>query len=241
MEWVVQMGFELETYQPDELAGMYWYLQYLTKTRSRHLERIRGFTARTFSASSTQPQSKSAKSALQQSELVNAISYINFSMLEAASTYGFADALSCLFTVLSRLSLIPKQSRPYSDDAMRYELRMKPFLSVGLPELPPFEEFTQYTRQPQESTLDLLDFAAESTSGAKKGLEILSKLNAKDAYCQGSYESWVKNVRDCLKACIFTSITISAVKKAVEAAAKDGKVKLKVEIPRPEKGYHKWW
>ena len=32
MEWIVQLGFELDTYQPEELAGMYWYLQYLSKT-----------------------------------------------------------------------------------------------------------------------------------------------------------------------------------------------------------------
>ena len=25
MEWIVQMGFELDIYQVDELAGMYWY------------------------------------------------------------------------------------------------------------------------------------------------------------------------------------------------------------------------
>ena len=25
MEWIVQMGFELDLYQVDELAGMYWY------------------------------------------------------------------------------------------------------------------------------------------------------------------------------------------------------------------------
>lgn len=26
MEWIVQMGFELDIYQVDELAGMYWYV-----------------------------------------------------------------------------------------------------------------------------------------------------------------------------------------------------------------------
>ena len=24
MEWIVQLGFELDIYQPDELGGMYW-------------------------------------------------------------------------------------------------------------------------------------------------------------------------------------------------------------------------
>ena len=25
MEWIIQLGFELDVYQADELAGMYWY------------------------------------------------------------------------------------------------------------------------------------------------------------------------------------------------------------------------
>lgn len=25
MEWIIQLGFELDIYQADELAGMYWY------------------------------------------------------------------------------------------------------------------------------------------------------------------------------------------------------------------------
>ncbi|KAH8786656.1 amino-acid N-acetyltransferase-like protein subunit Mak10 [Hyaloscypha finlandica] len=237
MEWIVQVGFELDTYQPDELVGMYWYLQYLAKTRSRHLERIRGFIMRSYASFRRNPETAGQK----QVEFANAFSFVNFSTMEAAATYGFADALSCLYTVLSRLSLIPSPPRPYSDDSMRYEVRMKPFSTIGLPELIQFDDLTQLITQPNESTIDIINFAAESVMGAKKGFEILSKLNAKDAYCQGSHDSWLKNIKDCLKACIFTSITISTVKKLVEAAGKDGQVKAKVEIPAAGKGYHDWW
>lgn len=95
--------------------------------------------------------------------------------------------------------------------------------------------------QPNESTLDLLNFAAESTAGAKKGFEILSKLSAEESFSQGCHDSWLKNTKDCLKACIFTGIAISTVMKALQAAGKEGKVKIKVEIPEPGKGYHDWW
>jgi len=237
MEWIVQMGFELETYHPDELAGMYWYLQYIAKTRSHHLERIRGFIIRSFSTS----RHKSETAGQKNSEFANALSFVNFSSMEAAATYGLADALSCLFTVLSRLSLIKSPPRPYSDDTMRYEVRMKPFQSIGLPELIPFDGLTRLIMQPDETTPTLLTFAAESASGAKKGFEVLSKLSEKDAYCQGSHDSWLKNTKDCLKACIFTNITISAVNKALAAAGKNGQVKIKVEIPPTGKGYHDWW
>jgi hypothetical protein len=239
MEWIVQMGFELEVYQPDELASMYWYLQYIAKTRARHLERMRGFVVRSYSAS----RHSQALTNVQRTQYADALGFINFSTMEAAATYAFADALSCLFVVLTRLSLIKAPARPYSNDRMRYEVRMKPFLSIGLPELIPFEDLTNLVQQPQESILDLLKFATESVAGAKKGFEALGRLSAREAFCQGSHDSWTKNTKDCLKACIFTGITISGVKKAIEVAGKEdeGSVKLKIEIPAHGKGYHDWW
>ncbi|KAI9052716.1 hypothetical protein LZ554_002992 [Drepanopeziza brunnea f. sp. 'monogermtubi'] len=238
MEWLVQMGFELETYQPDELAGMYWHLQYLTKTRGRHLERIRGFVERDLRTSLQNRETAMAH----HPQFMAALNFINFSSMEAAATYGFSDALSLLFTVLGRLSLLKVPPRPYSDDTMRYEVRMKPFQGIGLPEIPPFEEFTKAVQQPDLSTLDLLKFAAESAVGAKKGFELLSRLGAEEAFCQGSYETWLSNVKACLKACIFTGISIAAVRKAVEAAGEGNReVKIKVEVPETGKGYHDWW
>lgn len=237
MEWIVQLGFELEIYQHDELAGMYWYLLQQSKTRARHLERMRGFVMRKYSAFRRSPSPAMEK----HQEFTKSLSFLNYSMLEATTTYGFADALSCLFVVLTRLALIPIQPRPYSDATMRYELRMKPFHGIGLPELISFDEFTRQVEQPEEDTLSLLSYAVEAAAGAKKGLEVMSKLKAEEAFCQGSHEAWIKNVKECLKACIFTNITISTVKKAVEGAGKDGEVKLKVDIPSTGKGYHDWW
>ena len=95
--------------------------------------------------------------------------------------------------------------------------------------------------QPEETTLDLLSFATQSAMSAKKAFEALSKMSAKEAYCQGSHDSWLNNIKGCLKSCIFTNITISVVKKAVEGAGADDKVKIKVEIPPTGKGYHDWW
>jgi hypothetical protein len=238
MEWLVQMGFELVVYQPDELATMYWYLQYLAKTRMRHLERIRGFNVRALNDA----RRKSPLSGEDQTQYINALSFINYSTMEAAATYGLADALSCLFTVLNRILLIPTPPRPYSNDLYRYEVRMKPFQPIGLPELIPYDELKTAVSQPEESLSDLLRYAAESAVGARKGFEVMSKLTAKDAFCQGSYDSWLANIKDCLKACIFTGITIAAVKKATENPGKEPNgIKIKVEIPPIGKGYHDWW
>jgi hypothetical protein len=244
MEWIVQMGFELEVYQVDELAGMYWHLQNLTQTRVRHLERIRGFIMRRFTAATKKRKMTS------QNGFGKALSYVNFSMLEATATQGLADALSSLYVVLSRLSAISSPPRPYSHDAIRYELRMKPFLAIGLPELLPYDQFKLAVTQPDESTDDFLQFAAEAATRAKKDFELMSKLDGQTARCLGSEQSWQRSVKDCLRACISTSISISVIKKALDAAAapnRKGKgrgmaeVKLKAEIPPVGKGYHDWW
>jgi N-alpha-acetyltransferase 35, NatC auxiliary subunit len=238
MEWIVQMGFELEVYQVDELAGMYWYLQHLTQTRIRHTERIRGFTMRRFTASGQ------ARSMPSQKDLGfgRALSYINYSMLEATATQGFADALSCLYTVLNRRKLIPTPPRPYSNDPLRYELRMKPFLPIGLPEFLPYDQFQLAVSQSEESTADLLTFAAEAAARARKDLELLSKLDGNTARCLGSEEAWKKNVKDCLRACISASISISMLKKALEKTSDAGKeADVKVEVPPVGEGYHDCW
>ena len=238
MEWIVQMGFELEIYQPDELATMYWYLQYLSRTRLRHLERIRAFVAQSISTPASRLRDMGTAGGL---ECANAQAFSSLSTLEASANSAFSDALSCLFTVLDRLGLLTRLPQPYSDNHKRYEVRMKPFLGIGLPELVPFTELTQLVTQPGESTLDILEFAGESTAAAKRALEGLAKLTAEQGFCRGAHESWIADVKGVLKACIFANITIATVRRAVEAAGEDGKVKLRVEIPEPSKRYHNWW
>ena len=236
MEWLLQMGFELQVYQADELGGMYWHLHYLAKTRSRHLERIKCFVLRNHKKF----HSGVDTNAFRRARSLDALSYISLQMLESTSTYAFADALSCFYTILDRLSLIQAPPRPYSSDAMRYEVRMKPFLNTGLPETLGFQDFTHQVKQPEETTSDMLDFATQSIASAKRGLEALSKLNAKESFSGDSHESWVKDVKNCLKACIFTGIGISAVKRAFESA-KGGAVKLKADLPPSAGSYHDWW
>ena len=41
MEWIVLLGFELEIYQPYELAGMYWVVQHYISSHILHIDRIR--------------------------------------------------------------------------------------------------------------------------------------------------------------------------------------------------------
>ncbi|KAJ4004470.1 N-alpha-acetyltransferase, non-catalitic subunit [Fusarium irregulare] len=235
METIVQLGFELEVYQPDELAGMYWYLNYLAKWRLQHAERIKSFIVRKVeeSRAPSRPRDPTVDRQLERS-----LAFTRLMLLDAAVTWELSDALSCVYTILLRLNLIKLPPRPYSNDELRFDLRMRPFAAIGLPPLPNFQEFTEGTAQPESSTVDVLRYAERALRGAKQGLEALSKLPARDAFSVGSHEKWVTSKKNALKACIATGLAITTVQKALEKEAEDS---IKAEVPTPDKCYHDWW
>lgn len=238
MEEIVQFGFELEVYQKDELAGMYWYLNYLAKSRLQHSERIKTFIVK--KAEESRQQSRKLDSATEK-QLQRSLIHVRLSMLDAAVTWELADALSCLYTVLYRLELIKRPNRPYSTDELRYELRMKPFMSISLPAMPTFEEFTVGSTLPDSSSDVLLEYADRATVGAKKGFETLSKLSAEESFSVGSHERWTTSVKNSLKSCIAAGLAISTIRKELSRIEGGAELSVKVEVPTPDKAYHEWW
>lgn len=108
MEWIVQLGFELDIYRVDELGGMYWqvwtmdqqphkltcgprFLQHLASTRIQHLERIRTFVTRGMPSPMSILRHKGKREAIK-----NCFSWIDFAMLHASATQSLADGLSCV-------------------------------------------------------------------------------------------------------------------------------------------------
>jgi len=119
---------------------------------------------------------------------------------------------------------------------------MRPFSTLALPDLPSFEDFTAGTTQPDTTTKDILDYAEKALAGAKKGFEMLSKLSAEDSFSVGSHDRWLASVKNGLKSCIAAGIAISGVRKAVDATRVDSPgLKIKVEVPAPDKAYHELW
>ncbi|KAI9836202.1 MAG: hypothetical protein M1819_001539 [Sarea resinae] len=216
MEWIVQLGFELDVYRDDELASMYWYLQHLIQTRVHHLSRIRGFTTRRLARLSKPTRA-------QKDAFASSLSFINVSMLEASATQGFADALSCLYTVFLRLSLLPAPfplaSHPYSTDALRFDLRMKPFLLIGLPSVPEYATLSALVAQPHEPTTRILAAADTAVSRARKDWELLSKMDARVARVEGVGNEWSASIKNALRSGIATSIAISTLRKSLTADA----------------------
>ncbi|PHH65111.1 hypothetical protein CDD81_3242 [Ophiocordyceps australis] len=236
MELILHLGFELEIVQPDELAGMYWYLDHLSGLRLRHLERhnaiIMGQVEARRSQSNLQPQV--------QHQLQQTINYTRLSLHDAGVTHDFSTALSCLYTVLERLGLVKAPAQPYNDEEPRYALRMKPFANIISPPVPSFDEFKIKVLQAERSTEELLSHAEKATAGAKKSLEVLSKLSAQESFSVGCHGRWLAAVKRTLKSSIAAGLAITSLRLALESAS-GGQVKVKAEVPRVADGYHEWW
>jgi hypothetical protein len=231
MEWIVQLGFELEVYQPGELAGMYWYLSYLSRTRGQHVERIKTFVMHALNEHRAPNKTFTLS---METQYTRSLSYLRTMILDSMVVSDLADSLGRLYTVLLRLGLVPPTPCPYSNDELHYEIRMKPFATIGLPDLPPYRDFTMASTRPDTSTEDLLVYAERSLMAARKGLDLLSKMTEKEAFTAYTHERWLESTKNSLKSAIATALAISMVKKHDPS-------KLKVEIPKAEKGYHEWW
>lgn len=239
MEWIVQLGFELEVYQPDELAGMYWYLSYLARIRAGHVERIKAFAVRTLNKLRARPASFTA---LQEAQVTQSLNYLRATLLDAAVTWELSDAMSNIYTLIyDRLNLLSPPPRPYSTDELRYEIRMRPFLPIELPELPTFQEFTESTKQKSKSVSKLLDNAESAVSGAKRGYEVLTKFGEKEAFTAQCHGRWLQGTRNAFKSVIQAGLAVTTLKKVAEAREKGEEIDVKVEVPGPDKGYHEWW
>ncbi|KAI3341610.1 Mak10 subunit, NatC N-terminal acetyltransferase-domain-containing protein [Ustulina deusta] len=261
MEWIVQLGFELRVYQPDELAGMYYYLKRLASLRARKIDDVKQVTALREERARQYlkiPKNDPLPPAVAE-EFNRSKQYQHATMLDAACTWELSDGLSLLYLALLRLGLVKPPPRPYGTDALRYELRMRPFVHIADPPLPTYEEFKQQAELSDVSTADVLRIAENAVGAARKGFEACVHLSEQDAFVINatSYSRWVSNTKNCLRATIAASVAVSMLRRAYEkmierVGDKGGEKEvgkpeyanllgLKVTIPGPGDSYHDWW
>lgn len=238
MEAIVQLGFELELYQTDELHSMYWYLENLSEHRTSHEQRIKKYLSKHLHFLASQPSPPPGSEA----QMERAMNHIRLSILHSTATSEFSQALSYIYTVLHQLGLIVPPPRPYSDDEMRYQLRMKPFASIGLPEMPTLRDIEALQRSGL-SVLVQLEMADDAIRKATRLFKNMSKLTPKEAFAVGCHDRWLAEIKSCCQATIAAGITVRGLEDAIQAAPAKDKVKefLRLEVPLPSASYHHWW
>ncbi|KAI9661935.1 MAG: hypothetical protein M1821_009175 [Bathelium mastoideum] len=243
MEWIVQLGFEQDLYLPDELAGMYNFLMSIVADRVNHLRRIGTFIMRNLESVSGKRQSDGIDAVKKSLDHNSAL------VEEGAGIYYLSIALGTLYSILNALSLIHVPPRPFSTAKLRYELRMRPFLSLSVPETMSHETFEEKSTATLKMPKDLaaeLDIADSAVREAKKRFSSLQKRSAKELRVENIGEHWNKRwVSPCLMTCIATGLAVATLQKAQKAHCKSKIVDLtgllRVHVPDVEHRYHEWW
>lgn len=230
---------------------MYWYLSHICSTHLGHLDRIRTFivAARKRDLATTTARTTSAT-------LKAAAFHKSFRCLERLTTHliavdAFAIALHALYVLLARHNILPSASGSdaYSTDKLRYELRMRPFLPISLPELVPYEEYHREATLQGDTDATILDRASKAIIEARKAWEATLSHGAfiedpslpTKPPATAIEEDWQRNIKDVMRACIGASIAIETVKKALSSETRP--VKLQVTIPEigAKSRWHDWW
>lgn len=111
-----------------------------------------------------------------------------------------AHSLSTLWIHLHYLQCVPTPEQPYNDSSLRYELRMKPFLSVSDPEVIPYEDMCELLHPNGEysrtwADLDFYDSLAvwhDRNEQARASFAQLRRLGAAAAQFQGVEDAWLE-------------------------------------------------
>ncbi|OAG45072.1 hypothetical protein AYO21_00420 [Fonsecaea monophora] len=240
---ILQMGFELSVYAPHEFAEMYWYLSFLSNSHLSHLERI------SFFVSSSRHVDARRRDEV---EITLKRLYHHFTWLKA--TEALAKALHRVFVIIQRHGHLHRPSPAYASDRLRYELRMRPFLNLSIPEPVDFDVAQQSCSLQDLPDASVLDQATNLVQTARKAWEEVlrngwestpprladpkpgtgtaGRVKAVAPIVDGE---WTQDVRNSMKSCIGTAIAIASLSKALQATGKSttggGISSLKVEIP----------
>ena len=253
IEKIVLLSFEQDIYLPDEFAGMYLYLSLIATRRKELLLRVDAHYIR-------RKQQLSAERKFREAQDVDTAGpYLESLLSEANGIASLSLALARFYIIALYLRMLPIPKRPASGESLRYELRMKPFLSLQPPEAPPFEDFMTHTQpygdyaSPYPSFhTDVQDPSSElwtqvdiALKAAREAFTELKILDANTARAEGAHQPWNKDVQSALASCIALGVAVACVKECVTKKTADihQDLGLKVEVPESGSGkrYAEGW
>ncbi|KAI0518480.1 Mak10 subunit, NatC N-terminal acetyltransferase-domain-containing protein [Xylaria bambusicola] len=220
LQWIVQLGFELRIYQPDELAEMYHCLASLAVfiklewNRTRRMTASREQRARKFVGLLDDDESLPTPIG---EDFTRSSQYQQLMMLNAAFTSCLSEGLHLLYLALMRLGFVKRPPQPYGTDALRYELRMRP-IKLGTPGLPPYELVKKEVEKPEMSTEEVLGQAEKTIGDARLFVRDYINYNKQESFSVNptSHSYWAKSVRSDMHATISAGVAIGMLQKALK-------------------------
>ena len=205
-----QLGFELSIYAPYEYVQTLWHLAWVSNAHISHLDRISLFVA----PHGEMDAMWGRKTPAHLRQL-----FRQFTWLKAVE--ALAKALHGVYVVLQRHGHVRQPTPSYSTHDLRYELRLRPFQHLSIPEPLTAEVARQGYLLEGLSDQVVLDQASRNNQIARKTWDEILKnrwnsqplLSAPDGSGDNSSsiieKEWTQGMRNCIKACIGNGIAIS--------------------------------
>ena len=251
IEKILLLGFELDVFLPDEFAGMYLFLSLIATRRKDLLQKVEAhYLART-------QQLLQQRNFRDASDVEESVPYLDSLLAEAEGIAALSLALARFYIILLYLGLLPIPKRPFSTEELRYELRMKPFLTLQPPEVPPFEDFISHTQpygpyasptphftaEVRNPKSDMWTEISDSLKVAKEAFTAWKKLGPSAAKTEGVEKAWCKDVQASLASCVAAGVAVVGVKDALTKSGERERLGVKVEVPASGGGkrYSEGW
>lgn len=244
MEWVMQLGFELDVYQRDEMAEMYTMLSHFAQCRYEQLLHIQDTLVQRMRRIVDLRLAQNAK------EIESSLGLTNIWLKEAGSVMAFSRALGLLYSLLNTLGIVESPDRPYSTERLRYEVRFKSYLSIGTPPLLDQEALHEASHFPRTTAVQVVfENIEHELKTAKVFLTKLKSADAKSAKFEGCEAVWLSKTQSLLMSAIACGVATATLKSACATAGiADFSLsktvmqrKLKVDMAEQLQRYHDWW
>lgn len=248
MEWSIQLGFELDVYQDQEMAYLYRFLSFIAATRAEHLQHIDLFLHL------RQRKYKKQGNTVMAEQVAASQASIAFLIANATCIAEFASALSSVYALLCSLHLLKHldDGEVYSTPALRHELRMKPYLPIGTPSLPSSDEMDASTLLlPNSSFSAVLTTISSRLTSAKTALSTWKNVDATTGKYRGCEKTFKQEVQGVFGSIVATGITVSLLKKTIDECGfvtvgdvkgKEEELKKKLKVDAVgEKRYSTFW
>ncbi|KAK9243994.1 Mak10 subunit, NatC N-terminal acetyltransferase-domain-containing protein [Lipomyces tetrasporus] len=254
MVWIVFMGFELDIYRLDEWPLMLWYGDYVLGVMDSHIARIEmvleimAAMPPDSSTHSTKPRkSKKNKGKLASvvpppspQSIMRSRSWLAGLRSQMAAYKELCQGYMCFIAALVRagcvrsfaVSQLDQSKKEFMTPELLYRLRLKPFSTIGVPEVPSFETYKRLSDLRDWQIDPLLDNAQITVNKARNMTDAWSKLKPEQQVnSKLVQESSAKMQQNLKRSCIGTNVAISVVRQMKLQPGSFGKEnKLKISI-----------
>lgn len=263
---VALRGFETNIYKPFEMSWMYWYITYLTQVIAEfYSNQIKSINdLRMYSITTSAPKKiKKLKSGPKKQKLKQQneiLQRIHLPMLNKISDYNnsyiiesykglrtLSDGVRMLFIMLHALELTNiTPSFELSSLERIYDLQMKPWSSVGVPNLPHYKQYEKsisidfLQKLPRPEKLNrikqFLETIVDKFNDSKTIYMTISKMidnDSQEQFIGDGITEWYKSL---IKTCVLYSIEVNNIIKLIDSGFNKDDYNLEIA-----EGYHRYF